>query len=104
MKYLLAVLLCFTALMLSCSTLPPEKKFSTTVYLPVLVDGTELMYPCLKYNKALGESVITCPGEEDYPPNPITIDYGNPAGSPIGGLLNELDYQALLQKSCKAWR
>jgi hypothetical protein len=98
MRYVMIAFLCMIAFMISCSAIPPAKKFVTRTYVP------EYVLSCLYYWVSDNESKKTCPGDPDYPPNPIVIDLGNPSGSSIGGLINEIDYQELLKKSCSMWR
>lgn len=98
MKKTTLVLILVMLLSLSCSSIPPEKKFKTRTYIPEYVLG------CLYYWVNDNEAKKTCPGDLDYPPNPIVIDVGNPNGSDIGGLINEIDFQEFLKKSCQMWR
>lgn len=112
MKHYIIIFFVFST-MLACSSLPPDKKFTTETF--IIPPGT-CIYKCITWSNETNicgeegikpcciEAKVICPGEIDYPPNPIVIDMGNPAGSAIGGLINEIDYQEFLKKSCLKWR
>jgi hypothetical protein len=88
MKTWIIIFFVFTT-MLSCSTLPPPKKFTTVPYVSFDLG-------CLYLRISETENKEVCPGDADYPTNPIVID--------VGDLKKEIDYQNELINACKVWR
>lgn len=83
------ILMILTAFIAACGALPPEKDFTVTRYLmdtPV----------CLVYLNDNDEETITCPGDPDYPEDPIV--------KTLDDELKELNYEDLLINRCKTWR
>ena len=90
MKTMIIVFFVFCT-MLSCSTLPPPKKFTTTTYLSLDIS-------CLYQWISETENIQLCPGDVGYPdPNELVV-------IKLEDLKKEIDYQNELIKSCKMWR